>query len=170
VGDVDIAAQWESNAPAWIELTRAGADVYRDLVNTPAFVEMLPDISGWRCLDVGCGEGHNTRVLRDRGARVTALDPSATFIGAASRAAPDIAHLRADGASLPFPDATFDLVTAFMSVMDMTEPDAGIAEAARVLRPGGRFQFSITHPVSVNPMRRWVTDEHGVRRALVVGE
>jgi SAM-dependent methyltransferase len=108
--------------------------------------------------------------VRDRGAIVTALDLSATFVAAASRAAPDIAHVRADGAALPFPDAAFDLVTAFMSVMDMADPDAAIAEAARVLRPGGRFQFSITHPVNTNPMRRWVTDERGIRRALAVGD
>lgn len=170
MGDVDIAAEWEANAPAWIELTRAGGDVYRDLVNTPAFLEMLPDIAGARCLDVGCGEGHNTRLLRDRGGVVTALDLSATFVAAASRAAPDIAHLRADGTRLPFADAVFDVVTAFMSLMDMTDPDAAIADAARVLRPGGRLQFSITHPVNVTPMRRWLTDEHGVRRALAVGD
>jgi SAM-dependent methyltransferase len=170
VEDVDVEAEWEANAPAWIELTRAGADVYRDLVNTPAFLELLPDLEGRRCLDVGCGEGHNTRLLRDRGADVTAVDLSTTFLDAAGRAAPDIRHVRADGARLPFADEVFDVVTAVMSVMDMTDPDAAIADAARVLRRGGTFQFSITHPVSTNPMRRWVEDDQGVRRGLVVGD
>jgi len=54
----DTGAEWENNAPAWIEMSRAGADRYRDLVNTPAFLDALPEVDGLRCLDVGCGEGH----------------------------------------------------------------------------------------------------------------
>ena len=65
---------WTANAPAWIELSRAGYDVFRDLVNTPAFLKMLPPVQGLRCLDLGCGEGHNPRLLAARGAEVVALD------------------------------------------------------------------------------------------------
>ena len=60
---------WEHNAAAWVELSRAGYDVYRDLVNTPAFLAMLPDVAGLVGIDLGCGEGHNTRLVRDRGAQ-----------------------------------------------------------------------------------------------------
>jgi SAM-dependent methyltransferase len=72
----DIRKLWELNAPAWIELSRAGFDVYRDVVNTPAFFELLPRVDGLFGLDVGCGEGHNTRLLADRGATVIAVDIS----------------------------------------------------------------------------------------------
>ena len=70
----DTRKIWNANAPAWTELSRAGFDVYRDLVNTPAFFAMLPPVAGLCCLDLGCGEGHNTRLLAGRGARVVALD------------------------------------------------------------------------------------------------
>lgn len=170
MGEIDTGAEWEANAAAWIEMSRAGSDVYRDLVNTPAFLGMLPDVTGLRCLDLGCGEGHNTRLLSDLGARLTALDISGTFIRAARDAAPTVGHVQGDATMLPFPDASFDAVTAFMSVMDTTAPEVVIAEAARVVRVGGWFQFSITHPVNVSPLRQWVVDEHGVRTALAVGD
>lgn len=171
MGDAfDTASQWEANAPAWIEMSRAGADVYRDLVNTPAFLDVLPDVAGRRCLDVGCGEGSNTRSLRDLGADVVALDISETFLRAARDSASASAYLRGDSTTLPFAPSTFDVVTAFMSVMDTADPEAVITEAARVLRPGGRFQFSVTHPVNVNPQRRWLTDDVGVRNAVAVGD
>ena len=42
---------------------RAGYDHYRDGLNTPAFLAMLPETRGLSGLDIGCGEGHNTRLL-----------------------------------------------------------------------------------------------------------
>ena len=68
---------------AWTALTRGGYDVYRDLVNTPAFLAMLPPIEGLLCLDLGCGEGHNTRMLANQGARAVAVDISDSLIEAA---------------------------------------------------------------------------------------
>ena len=166
----DTGAEWEANAPAWIEMSRAGADRYRDLVNTPAFLDALPDVTGLRCLDVGCGEGHNTRLLVERGAHMTALDISETFIRAACSADPTSGYVRGDASFLPFADATFDAATAFMSIMDVADPVVAIGEIARVLRPGGWLQFSITHPVNTTPVRRWIDDDDGVRTWLAIGD
>lgn len=170
----DTRAEWEANAAAWIEMSRAGADRYRDLVNTPAFLDALPDINGLRCLDVGCGEGHNTRLLRERGALLTALDISEPFITAARDASlksgPPIDHVHADATRLPFAGDTFDVATAFMSVMDTPDPSAVLRDVARVLRPGGWLQFSITHPASTTRLRKWVDDDQGVRTWLAIGD
>ena len=62
----DAARCWEGNAQTWTLLARQGWDVYRDAVNTPAFLELLPDVAGFAGLDVGCGEGHNTRLFAAR--------------------------------------------------------------------------------------------------------
>jgi SAM-dependent methyltransferase len=165
-----IAAKWEANAPGWIELSRAGFDVYRDLVNTPAFLTLLPPVSGLRCLDLGCGEGHNTRLVADRGASMVAVDLVRGFLEAGAAAAgPRISYVQADGRTLPFPDDAFDAVTAFMSIMDVADPEQTLIEIARVLRPGGFAQFSIGHPASTTPVRYWVTDDAGERTALAVG-
>jgi putative hydrolase of the HAD superfamily len=77
--DEEVGRYWEGNAEAWTKLSRAGYDVYRDYLNTPAFLEMLPDVAGLRGLDIGCGEGHDTRQVAGRGASVTGLDIAPTF-------------------------------------------------------------------------------------------
>jgi SAM-dependent methyltransferase len=167
----DTRKLWNANAAAWTELSRAGFDVYRDLVNTPAFFALLPPVEGLVCLDLGCGEGHNTRLLAGRGARVAALDVAELFIAAA--AAQDrrgICYLIGDGARLPFPMSSFDAVTAFMSLMDVADPEGTLGEVARVLRPGGFVQFSVVHPVMSAPAGQWMHDDQGVRRARVIGE
>src|SRR5262249_32493603 len=74
-----------------------------------------------------------------------------------------------DGAELPFRTATFDFVTAFMSLMDTGEPEAVLREVSRSLKPGGFVQFSVVHPATSTPIRRWV-DEDGRRDALAIGD
>ncbi len=169
MGETHSGAEWDGNAAAWIEMSRAGADRYRDLVNTPGFLDVLPVVAGLQVIDIGSGEGHNTRLLGGRGARLTALDVSETFVRAARDADRSIDHLLADGTTLPFRDASFDAATAFMSIMDMPDPAATLTDVARVLRPGGWLQFSITHPVSSIPRRRWVVDDDGERSMLAIG-
>ena len=76
----EVGRHWDENAEAWTRLARAGYDVYRDELNTPAFLEMLPDVDGLSGLDVGCGEGHNTRLVLERGARMTGIDIAENFV------------------------------------------------------------------------------------------
>src|SRR5207249_4006273 len=119
-------------------------------LNTPAFFAMLPDVRGLAGLDIGCGEGHNTRLLAKRGARVTAVDIAEVFVAYAqkeeAREPLGIDYRVASAVELPFAGAGFDFVTGFMSFMDVPEIDRVLAEAYRVLKPGGFLQFSITHP------------------------
>ena len=78
-------------------------DLYRDLVNTPAFFELLPPVHGLVCLDLGCGEGHNTRLLAGKGACIAALDIAESFVAAATQAGRGgSCYLVGDGAALPF--------------------------------------------------------------------
>ncbi len=69
----DVGRQWIKNASAWTAMGRRGYDDYRDSFNTPAFLEMLPEVSGLTGLDIGCGEGHNTRLLVEQGAKMSAF-------------------------------------------------------------------------------------------------
>ena len=77
---------WNDSAESWTKLARAGYDVYRDHLNTPAFFAMLPNVEGLSGLDIGCGEGFNTRLLAERGARMNAIDISSVFISYAQQA------------------------------------------------------------------------------------
>jgi len=174
IDDRVVGEYWEGNAEAWTQLSRAGYDVYRDHLNTPTFLEMLPDVTGLRGLDIGCGEGHNTRLLARRGARLTALDIAPTFIRHAreveAREPLGIKYHLGSALKLLFPDRAFDFAVAFMSLMDMPEVERALAEVQRVLVPGGFFQFSITHPCFDTPHRRNLRDERGLTYAIEVGD
>ncbi len=171
--DREAGRYWEQNAHAWTVLAREGCDVYRDLVNTPGFFELLPPVAGLRGLDVGCGEGHNTRLLAKREARMCAVDVSPTFAGYAGQTEQQdplgIRYSVASGQNLPFKDGAFDFATAFMSLMDMPQPDMAMREIFRVLAPGAFLQFSINHPCFDPPYRKKVRDSRGKETAIEVG-
>jgi ubiquinone/menaquinone biosynthesis C-methylase UbiE len=170
----DAGRLWNGNAEAWTKLARAGFDVYRDHLNTPAFFALLPDVAGLSGLDIGCGEGYNTRLLARRDARVAGLDISEVFIAHARQAEADvplgIEYRVASAVQLPFDDGAFDFATGFMSFMDVPETDRVLAEAFRVLKPGGFLQFSICHPCFDTPHRRNVRDAGGRTYAIEVGD
>ncbi len=170
----EVGKYWDGNADAWTRLSRAGYDVYRDRFNTPAFLEMLPDVSGLAGIDIGCGEGHNTRMLAKRGASVVGSDISEKFIVHAERTERvepfGIRYTIASAVDLPFRDASFGFATAFMSFMDIPETGRVLAEAFRVLEPGGFLQFSITHPCFDTPHRRNLRDIDGLTYAIEVGD
>ena len=165
---------WDENAEVWTRLVREGYDVYRDHLNTPAFLAMLPPVRGLAGLDIGCGEGSNTRQLARRGARMAAVDISQTFVSHAmaeeAREPLGIRYARASAVGLPFPDDAFDFATAFMSLMDIPENAAALREARRVVRPGGFFQFSISHPCTDTPHRRNLRDAAGLTYAIEIGQ
>ena len=164
---------WEANAEAWTAMARAGYDIYRDCLNTPAFLAILPDVAGLSGLDLGCGEGHNTRLLARAGASMIGLDIAHSFLKHARQANSvdprGIQYTQGSGLALPFPQTYFDFVTAFMSLMDMPETARVLAEIYRVLRPGGFLQFSITHPCTNTPVRRKVQDARGQDVAFELG-
>lgn len=169
---IEAGHYWEANAETWTRHVRAGYDVYRDRLNTPSFLAMLPPVAGLTGLDLGCGEGENTRKLARMGARMCAVDVAPTFIRHA-QAVEDIeslgiAYRVADAQALPFADGAFDFATAFMSLMDMPAADRALCESVRVLRPGGFLQFSILHPCFVPPHRRVLREADGSVRAVEV--
>ncbi|HKP97746.1 MAG TPA: bifunctional 2-polyprenyl-6-hydroxyphenol methylase/3-demethylubiquinol 3-O-methyltransferase UbiG [Fibrobacteria bacterium] len=98
-----------------------------------------------RILDIGCGAGFLANALAAQGHRVSGVDMSRGSLKvAASRAFPasvPAAYRIADAYRLPYRDAAFDVVTAMDFLEHVTAPERVIAEAARVLRPGGLFFF-----------------------------
>jgi SAM-dependent methyltransferase len=168
-----VGRYWDENAEAWTELVRAGYDHFRDGLNTPAFFAMLPDVDGLAGLDVGCGEGHNTRLLAERGARMTGIDISPVFVRHARQAeeahALGIRYEVASAVEPPFEEASFDFATAFMSLMDIPETERVLAEIFQVLRPGGFLQFCISHPCFETPHRKTLRGESGRAYAREVG-
>jgi SAM-dependent methyltransferase len=141
----DLAAAWEEHAAEFIAWARKpGHDSYWQY-HRDQFLELLPP-AGRRTLDLGCGEGRLSRDLKTIGHDVVAVDASPTMLAAAKEADSGIeAHL-ADAADLPFDDSAFDLVVAFMSLQDVDDLETAVAEAARVLEPGGSLCLAVVHP------------------------
>jgi ubiquinone/menaquinone biosynthesis C-methylase UbiE len=169
-----VGDYWNGNAEAWTKLSRMGYDVYRDVVNTPAFLKMLPDVHGLKGLDIGCGEGNNTRLVANRGAKMTAIDIAEIFVTHAREKEVEeplgIDYLHASAVDLPFPNDSFDFAMATMSFMDMPDHSKVIEEAFRVLKPGGFLQFSISHPCFFPPHRKIVRNDAGKEMAIEVGD
>ena len=91
------------------------------------------------------------------------IDIAPTFICHAAQTEHEspmgIVYQVASAVELPFADASFDFVVAFMSLMDTSQPHRPLGEAYRVLRPGGFLQFSILHPCFTPPHCRKIKDD-----------
>lgn len=170
----EVGLYWNNNAHAWTALSRAGHDIYRDYLNTPAFFEILPDVKGLKGIDIGCGEGYNTRLLADRGAIMDAIDIAPIFIQHAKALEKEyplgINYSMASATDLPFENNYFDFATSFMCLMDLPDLEKALAEAFRVLKPDSFFQFSIEHPCFKTPYLRKLKNEKGQTYAYEIGD
>jgi len=105
------------------------------------FLDWLHLPAGLKCIDVGCGNGAFTELLieRCRPVEVQGVDPSPQQIEfARKRHTAKVAEFRqGDAMALPFPDNRFDSATMALVIFFVPEPAKGVAEMARVVRPGG---------------------------------
>ena len=129
------------------------AETESNLINgyyaRPAVLELAGEVAGRRILDVGCGAGPLLAALRDRGAIVTGIEPSAKMLELARRRLGDGAALHQGGlggAPLPIPDASFDDAIACLVLHYLKDWQAPLADLRRVLAPGGRLIVAVNHP------------------------
>ncbi|MDP9445267.1 MAG: class I SAM-dependent methyltransferase [Actinomycetota bacterium] len=132
-----------------------------------AFVRLLGEVSGRRVLEVGCGAGQCARWLRTQGATSVGVDLSlrqlqhSRRIDAASGVLVPV--VCASATHLPLADRSFDAAcSAFGALPFLADAGAVLREVARVLRPGGRWAFSVTHPV------RWMLPDDPTTAGLTV--
>lgn len=128
------ADRWSAVAADWAELWGGFADPARR-----ALIEAAAIGSGTRVLDVGCGSGEFLRVMASRGAEVVGIDPAPVMLTLARRTVPDADIRQGDFSALPWPDGSFDVVTAVNALQFADDMVLALREAARVLRPGGRI-------------------------------
>ncbi|MDD9205892.1 class I SAM-dependent methyltransferase, partial [Georgenia sp. 10Sc9-8] len=126
---------------------------------------LLGDLTAARVLEVGCGAAQCSRWLVGHGVEVVATDAAPGMLAQAARlddaTGITVPVLVADARRLPLADAAFDVAfTAFGALPFVPDAVAVHREVARVLRPGGRWVFSVSHPV------RWAFPDDPTRRGL----
>jgi 2-polyprenyl-3-methyl-5-hydroxy-6-metoxy-1,4-benzoquinol methylase len=149
----DARAVWERIAGWWDESIGEGNDFQRELI-MPATDRLLALQPGEVVLDAACGNGNYSRRLGRAGAKVVAFDGSATFIERArQRTTADdgaIEYHRLDATDesslLSLGEARFDAAVCSMAMMDLPVITPLLSSLRKLLKPAGRFVFSIPHP------------------------
>mgnify|MGYP002762180507 FL=1 len=158
----DRVYDWWSEHPRLFDAFLRGAFMGRyDELRRTAADRLAPDRDG-PVMDLACGAGPNFDLLAERlspGGTVVGLDHSPGMVRAARDRATErsddvaIRVTRGDAASLPFPDAAFGAVLCTLSLPAIPDHVRAIAEARRVLRPGGRFVVFDAQPYQSGPGR-----------------
>ncbi len=119
------------------------------------FADLVGARAGQNAVDVGCGPGALTAVLADRLGvdQVAAIDPSESFVAALAERLPGVDVRPGTAEHLPYADQTFELAVAQLVVHFMADPVAGLAEMARVTKPGGTVAANVwDHSGSAGPL------------------
>lgn len=146
------------------------ADVYHATVdpdgaglNDATFDDLVGDLRGQRVAAVACGQGRDARRLADLGAKVVGIDASESLLAHArdleQRTPRGIEYVHGDAHDLrPLADASFDGVACYMALMDIPELEPALRSVARILKPGGWFVATITHPCYKSPAHGELVD------------
>jgi SAM-dependent methyltransferase len=139
---------------------------YNAYIDRPAMLALAGDVAGLRVLDIGCGAGHYAAALAERGAAVVGIDGSAELLeharvrtggivgadsGSGTAAGGPPVELRQHDLETPLDfaaDASFDAAVCALVIHHVRNRDALLSEVFRVLRPGGAFLVSTTHPTT----------------------
>jgi 2-polyprenyl-3-methyl-5-hydroxy-6-metoxy-1,4-benzoquinol methylase len=152
----ETRAAWNANAEIWdARMGDEGNDFFR-ILQWPVITEFLNVQPGQKILDIACGNGLTSRKLAEVGADVTAFDFSVELIKLAKARAnsPHISYHTLDATDenvlLTLGERTFDSALCNMALFDMAEIEPLFCALPKLLKPGGCFVFSITHPAFNN--------------------
>jgi 2-polyprenyl-3-methyl-5-hydroxy-6-metoxy-1,4-benzoquinol methylase len=149
---------WNQNAAFWDERMGEGNDFVEVLI-WPATERLLELRPGERVLDIACGNGLSSRRLAAMGAEVVAFDFAEEMIAYAlerttqhaERISYSVLDATDEVALLELGESQFDAAICNMALFDMAEIDPLMRALSRLLRPGGRFVFSVIHPCFNSP-------------------
>lgn len=137
-GDLEHAG-WEAKAGAY----DAGFSAVTQSIFPSILNHLGGDLSNRRVLDICCGTGELTSALATMGADVTGLDFSEAMIAIARKKFPMLDFKTDDAQSMHIDAGSIDDVICSFGLLHLPEPDKAIEEAARVLKPGGRYLFTV---------------------------
>ncbi|HEU4355295.1 MAG TPA: class I SAM-dependent methyltransferase [Actinomycetota bacterium] len=146
----EVRSAWDSLAGFWDDRMQAGETWQGHLIQ-PAVERLLALVPGERVLEIACGNGEFARRMAELGGRVLATDFSGAMLERARAYGGDVEYAHVDAtderAMLELGDeGSFDVVVSNMAIMDMEAIEPMVSASSRLLRPGGRFVFSMSHP------------------------
>ena len=145
---------WDDNAAFWDEKMGAAGNLTQRTLVGPAAERLLDLKPGETVLEIACGNGVFTRRMAELGARVVASDFAEKMLAHArarsAEYADRIEYRRIDATDesqiLALGARRFDAAICNMAMMDMSAIEPLLSGLSQVLKPGGRFVFSVTHP------------------------
>ena len=160
-GAIDFAEHLDEAVEIWDEIAGwwddkiGDGNTAQDYLIEPTQERLLDLHPGERVLDIACGAGRFTRRMADRGANIVAFDHSRVFIQIAKQRSigyeDRIDYQVSNAADIEgmtvFTDAPFDAAVCTMGLMDMAVISPLARSLGHLLKPGGRFVFSVLHPV-----------------------
>ena len=177
---VDEAETRRANGPDWDRYADEYQATHGEFLGDAGFVwgpeglteeeaGILGEVRDRDVLEVGSGAGQCSRWIRERGGRAVGLDLSYRQLQHSRRLDQEtgaaVPSVLGTATHLPFADDSFDIVfSSFGALQFISDLDQAIAETVRVLRTGGRFAFSITHPT------RWMFPDDPGEGGLVASQ
>lgn len=158
---------WNANAEVWDKRMGDDGNDFFNLLCWPALASCLDVQPDSQILDIACGNGLTTRRLAELGCTVTAFDFSSNLIEYAksrtalyaSRITYHVLDATDEQALLSLGEAKFDSALSNMALFDMAEIEPLFRTLPKLLKPGGTFVFSITHPCFNNASSMHVVEE-----------
>jgi SAM-dependent methyltransferase len=143
VFDPDVVAKYECET--WNRCADDYFDTFAGITGetVPILLEAAGIRPGSKVLEIGSGPGHVADMLVQVGADVTGVDFSSKMVEVAQSRYPEITFRRADAEKLPFEAESYDAVVANFVVHHLARPEIVFREVNRVLKPRGRFAFSV---------------------------
>lgn len=158
---------WNDSAAAWIRGQGEHGDQSRQFLD-PFVWEILGNVQGLTIADIGCGEGRFCRLLQARGAKPVGIEPTENLISVARQRDPEGDYRQEKAEKLSIASDSMDLVIFYLTMIDFDPIEPAIAEAMRILKPGGRCVVINLTSMNTASDTLWIHDENGKRVAWSV--
>lgn len=156
-----MSSGWDESAGPWIAAMGERGDWGREHVLDPAMLERVAKGNFRRALDVGCGEGRFCRMLAANGIDAIGIDPTQRLLDRALELDPGGDYRLGRAQSLPFGDASFDLVVSYLTLIDIAEFRTALQQMARVLEPNGTLLIANLNSFITSRPSGWIKDANG---------
>ncbi len=143
-----IAECYDKCGKKYHDYRKSKQNFFNDKIDWPAVKTLIGNVKGKKVLDVGCGSGIYSRVLQKEGAIVSGIDISRALLKIARKECPNIEFRLADASKIPYKNSTFDIAYGSLMMHYIKDWHKPLKEICRVLKPGGKFIFSINNPVT----------------------